>query len=260
MSMRLSGRRPSTGSDAASLRKWAMIFLATGVLGQGLIQNRLLNMGAVSGVELLSAMQSDPSVMALATIALMCKVTETCAVPLFSLLLVEGFLHTGSFRKYILRVCALALVSELPYNLALGKGLIDLGSRNPVFSLVICLAMLYFYNRYAEKGLKNTLFKAFITIAAFVWCVMLSIDHGIFQVIMVAFLWRVRDKSNFRAMFACAGAMVCAAFSLFYIGSGFACIMLHRYNEERGDQNPVFNYGFYPVLLVFVAIVSRFLA
>ena len=260
MSMRLTGTRSSRGTDAAGLRKWAMIFLATGVLGQGLIQNGLLNMGTVTGTELLSAMQDNPAVMAMATFALMCKVTETCAVPLFAMLLVEGFSHTGCFRKYILRVAGLALVSELPYNLALGKGLIDLGSRNPVCSLVICLAMLYLYSRYGEKGLKNTLIKALVTLAAFLWCVMLRIDHGIFVVIMVAFLWRVRGKNNFRAVFACGGAMVCAAFNLFYIGSGFACIMLHRYNEERGEQNPAFNYGFYPGLLLFVAIVSRFLA
>ena len=36
--------------------------------------------------------------------------------------------------------------------------------------------------------------------------------------------------------------------------------MLHRYDEERGDQNPVFNYAFYPVLLLIVGIVGIFLA
>ena len=32
---------------------------------------------------------------------------------------------------------------------------------------------------------------------------------------------------------------------MYYIGSGLACIMLHRYNDERGEQNEKFNYAFY---------------
>ena len=144
MSMRLSARRPERHTDAAALRKWAMIFLTAGVIGQGLIQNRLLGMGSLSSTELLSNMQADSSVMTLVTIALFCQVLETCAVPLFSFLLVEGFLRTRSFEKYLIRVGAVALISELPYNLAYGGKILELSSRNPVFCLFICIVMLYF--------------------------------------------------------------------------------------------------------------------
>ena len=260
MSMRLSARRPEKHTDAAALRKWAMIFLAAGVIGQGLIQNRLLDMGSLSSMELLSSMQADSSVMTLVTIALFCKVLETCAVPLFSFLLVEGFLRTRSFEKYLLRVTAVAVVSEIPYNLAMGSKLFELGSRNPAFSLLICLVMLYFFRRYAEKSFKNTAMKTLILVAAFLWCAMLRIDHGICVVVMVAFLWYVREKSNTRAMFGFLGSMVCTMFNMYYIASGLACIMLHRYDEERGDQNPIFNYAFYPALLLIVAVAGIFLA
>ena len=259
MSMRLSAQRAPRGTSAAGLRKWALIFLTAGGIGQGLIQNRLLNMDVISANELLEHMQADPAVMTLVTIALVCKVMETCAVPLFSFLLVEGFLRTRSFEKYLIRVGAVALISELPYNLAMGSGIINLSSRNPALSLLIALVMLYFFNRFGEKCFKNTAMKALIFLAAVLWCGMLRIDHGVCVVVMVCFLWYVREKGNVRAMFGFLGSMVCTMFNMYYIASGLACIMLHRYDEERGEQNALFNYAFYPALLLIVGVLGNFL-
>ncbi|MBQ8355964.1 MAG: hypothetical protein IJY40_10170 [Oscillospiraceae bacterium] len=259
MSMRLAARRIPQGRDAASIRKWAMIFLTVGIIGQGIIQNRLLHMNSVSGDELLAAMEQSPMVMPLLTAALVCKVVETCAAPLFAFLLVEGFQRTRSFEKYLLRVGAVALVSELPYNLAYGGKLFELSSRNPVFGLFICMVMLFFYARYEDKGLKNTAMKALITVAAFLWCLMLHIDQGICLVIMTAILWYARARSNGRSVLGFCGAMFCTVFDMYYIGSGLACIMLHRYNEERGEQNEKLNYAFYPVVLLIVGIIGLFI-
>ena len=259
MSLRLSTRRSSKGTDAAAIRKWGMIFLTIGIIGQSIIQNRLLDLGSVSGNELLTAMNTNPMLMPLLTAALVCKVLETCAAPLFAFLLVEGFQRTASFEKYLIRVGAVALISELPYNLAYGGKIFELTSRNPVFGLVICLVMLFFYTRYPEKGLKNFALKALITAAAFLWCLMLHIDQGICLVVMVAMLWYARSKSNERAVLGFCSAMVCTLFDMYYIGSCMAFIMLHRYDEERGEQNEKLNYAFYPAALLAVGIVGLFL-
>ena len=259
MPVRLASRRIPKGRDAASIRKWAFVFLTIGTIGRSILQNQLLGVNSISGEELIASMEQNPSLMAILTVALVCKVLETCAAPLFSFLLVEGFLRTSSFEKYLLRVGGLALVSELPYNLAVGGKLLELSSRNPVFALFICLLMLYFFNRYAEKGIKNLLMKTMIFTAAFLWCLMLGIDQGVCLVILVGFLWMVRDKSNVRSMFTFCGAMVCTLFNMYYIGSCLSCIMLHRYNEERGEQNEKLNYVFYPALLLVTGIAALFI-
>ena len=143
-------------------------------------------------------------------------------------------------------------------NRASGK-LLDLGSRNPVLGLFICLVMLFFFNRYTEKGLKNTAMKALIFTAAYLWCQMLRIDQGICLVVMVSLLWAAREKSNLRAMYGFAAAMICTLFNMYYIGCCLSCIMLHRYNDERGDQNEKLNYAFYPVMLLILGIVGKFI-
>ena len=78
-------------------------------------------------------------------------------------------------------------------------------------------------------------------------------------VVMVAMLWYARSKSNERAVLGFCSAMVCTLFDMYYIGSCMAFIMLHRYDEERGEQNEKLNYAFYPVVLLVVGIVGFFL-
>ena len=259
MSVRLVGRRAPQGTNAAKLRKWAYVFLGAGVIGRAILQNHLLGVGSISSDELYAAMQTDPVVMILATVSLACQALETCAVPLLSFLLVEGFQRTSSFEKYLVRVGAVALAAELPYNLAMSGSLLNLSTRNPALSMVVALVMLYFFNKYPEKKFKNILLKVLIFLAAFLWCMMLSIDHGIFVVIMAGVMWLVRKKDNMRAMYGFCGAMVCTMFNMFYIAACLGVIFLHRYDEERGEQNPKFNYAFYPVLLLIVGIVGLFL-
>ena len=254
----LRSRQTRTGNDAAALRKWALIFLAVGILGRAVICNGMLGLDSLDGAELMTVLDMDGA-MTVAFGAIICGIIETCAVPLFAFLLVEGFLRTSSFEKYLLRVGGLALLSELPYNFAMTGELLDTGSRNPAFALVICLVMLFFWGRYAEKSLKNTLMKVMIFLAAFLWCLMLHIDQGICVVVFVAVLWLVRNKGNYRSLTAFSGAMICTVFDVFYIGACLGCILLHRYNEERGEQNRLLDYAAYPVLLLVFGIAAKFL-
>lgn len=258
MSLRLSGRRAPRGTDGASLRKWAMVFLSMGIVGRCILQNAMLGMNSVTNGELL-ALLDTAGAMPVLTAALVCQVMETCATPLFAFMLVEGFLRTSSFEKYLLRVGAVALIAELPYNLAMNGSLLSLGTRNPVFGMAIALVMLYFFSRYAEKSVKNVMMKALIFAAAFLWCVMLSIDHGTFVIIFTLLLWAAREKSNIRALFAFCAAMICTMFNMYYIGACLSCIFLHGYNEERGEQNRIFNYAFYPAILLILGIGAKFI-
>lgn len=260
MSERLSTRPAPKGTNAAKLHNWAIIFVVMGIMGRAVLQIALLGVNSLSNnEELLAAIDGDPYGMVILSGALICKLAETCAAPLLAFLLVEGFQRTSSFEKYLIRVGALALVSELPYNLAMEGSVIHLGTRNPVFGLFLGLIMLYFINRFSEKGLKNVLVKLVIFAAAFLWCVMLRIDHGICLIVFVGVLWFARRHANMRALYAFCGAMVCMLFSTYYIGACMSCIMLHRYNEEKGEQNRGFYYAFYPVCLLLLGVAAKFL-
>lgn len=61
---------------------------------------------------------------------------------LFAYLMVEGFLHTKSRPKYLLRLGMFALVSEVPFDLAFSGQTIDPYSQNIFFTLFISVFVL----------------------------------------------------------------------------------------------------------------------
>ncbi len=251
--------RRSRGLTSSALRTWGLILLAVGIVGRCIIQNSILHLNTISNVEFIEALQADSGLMGYATAALVMQVLETCATPVFALLLVEGFCHTSDLKKYFLRVLGCAVLSELPYNLAYSGKLFDFSSRNPVFGLVLGLILLYFFQRYQGKELKNIGVKLMVFVAAFVWCRMLGIVDGVCVLIQVAVLWFFREKKTLRSMFGFSASMLCSLFNVFYIASTMSFILVHLYNEEQGNRNVVFNYLCYPLMLLCVAIAGMYL-
>ena len=132
-------------------------------------------------------------------------------------------------------------------------------SRNPAFALVVCLAVLYFYNRYSEKSFNNFFIKAFVTLAALLWMGMLQIDEGSPLLLLTAVIWAVRNKPSFRAIIGCTAGFVCTIFSLFYLACPFSFLAIHLYNGEKGEQSRVINYLSYPVILVAIWLAGAYL-
>jgi hypothetical protein len=96
---------------------------------------------------------------------------STCALPLFTFLLVEGMKHTKSMRKYFLRVLAVAVVSEIPYDLAFHGKWWDLRVQNPVLGLVVAMIMIFLIKSYAGKGVKTVFVNILSVVLALLWVV-----------------------------------------------------------------------------------------
>ncbi len=247
------------GITRSTLRLWAMLCLSLGTLGFAVIQNRLLNLGNTTAQALLTAMQANPRVMTYATVALVLQAVHCCAVPLFAFLLVEGFQRTGDWRKYFLRVLGVAALSELPYNLAVGGKWLDTTTRNPVFSLVLAMVMLYFFRRYSEKSFFNFAIKVVVAVAAVLWSLMLDIQEGAPLVVLTMVLWLTWKRPILRTIFGCISAFACSLFSPFYMLSPMVFILLHLYNGEQGEENIWVKHLTYPVMLLAFGILSVYI-
>lgn len=255
----MESKPETTGIAASTLHGWGMLFAALGIIGRGILQTRLLGLGETTPQALLEAMQSSGSTMAIATVSLVLQAMETCAIPFFALLLVEGFRHTSDFRRYLLRVFGTAVVSEIPYNLAISGKILDLSGRNPVFGVVLALIMLYFYGRFPGRSGKNLVIKAVVTAAALLWPVMLGVTFGSALVLTAAVMWLFREKPLLRNIGGACAVVVCALSSPFYLAAPMGILGAHFYNGEKGEENRVVNYLAYPVLLLFAGLAGNLL-
>lgn len=252
---RLSSRKKH-GINGNVLRTWGLVFLAAGIIGRGVIQNGILGIGSLNAQQLLAVIGSSDQAMTMATISLVLQAVETCAVPIFALLLTEGMQHTKDRKAYFLRVLKLALAAEIPYNLAINGHLLWMDSRNPVFSLVLCMAMFYLYSRFPAGKLGNLLVKAVITAASMVWCEMLGIEFGSAMVLVTAVLWGMRGNPLYRNFAGAAAAIVCTVFSPFFLAAPMGFMAVHFYDGEQGTTGRTLNYLAYPVMLAAAAVLG----
>ena len=74
------------------------------------------------------------------------------AFPIFAFMLVEGYFHTKNLKKYAMRLLSFALLSEIPFNLAMGSRLFYPIHQNVLWSLLISLLLIHWNEKTKEKG------------------------------------------------------------------------------------------------------------
>lgn len=250
---RLGNSRPS-GLHSGSLRTWAMLFAVAGIISRCVLQNTLLGVGTHSMQELVEMMQASEAAMIITTVSLVLQAMETVAVPIFVFLLFEGFQHTSDWQKYLARLAGLAVITEIPYDLAMNGKVLEFGSQNPVIGLVLCFVLLLLFRRFAGKKLACIM----MALAGFVWALMLKVDHGIPMMLMICVMHLFRNKKMYMGFSGMAAAAMCTGISPFYLVAPMGFLAIHFYNGEKGEGNKLVNYLFYPVSLLAIALVAKF--
>ena len=250
---RLGNTKPS-GLHAGNLRAWGMLFAIAGIVSRSILQNKMLGVGLRSMQELMELMQSDQTAMAIATVALILQAVETVAVPIFVFLLAEGFIHTSNWKKYFARVAGLAVLTEIPYDLAMNGKVLEFTSQNPVFGLVLCMVLLYLFERFSGKKLICVI----MALAGLAWALMLRVDHGIPMLLMVCVIRLFRNERMFMGFSGMAAAALCTGISPFYLAAPMGFLAIHFYNGEPGNSSRLVNYLFYPATLLLIGLVAKF--
>ena len=190
---RLATNTRKSGLHTGNLRAWGMLFAVAGIVSRAILQNRMLGVGLRTMQELAALMQADDTAMIVATIALVLQAVETVAVPIFVFLLAEGFIHTSDWKKYFARVACLAVLTEIPYDLAMNGKVLEFGTQNPVIGLVLCMVLLYLWKRFEGKKLLCVV----MALAGLAWALMLKVDHGIPMILMICVIHLFRNKRMF---------------------------------------------------------------
>ncbi len=71
--------------------------------------------------------------------------------PIFAFLIVEGYFHTKNLKKYVYRLLLFALISEIPFNLAMGSRIFFPIHQNVLWSFLISLGLIHCNEKVKEK-------------------------------------------------------------------------------------------------------------
>lgn len=220
------------------------------------------------------------------------------AFVLFSYLAVEGFLHTRSRSKYLLRLGTFALVSEIPFDLAFSGQIIDPQSQNVYFTLFLGVLVLTVWEWTAKKihtpksgeaqgvlrrHIRSILLEAMRFGAVVGGCVAaycLHTDYKYMGVLLIFILYLMHGRGLLPQM-AVAGCVMflgiwsanCLRYEGIYTAAYlfrfsarelyglFAFIPIALYNGKIGRQLPkAVCYGFYPVHLLLLYGIAQAVA
>lgn len=179
------------------------------------------------------------------------------AFPIFCFLLVEGFEHTRDRKKYALRLFAFALISEIPFDLAFSSRVLEFGYQNVFFTLFLGLLTIMAFHAVEEKvewhPLLRSVFLVGAVLAGMGGAQLLRTDYAARGVMCILVLYLFRRN---RGMQILAG---CLAFFWWELPALVAFIPIAFYNGKRGWNIKYFFYLFYPVHLLLLYLVCRYL-
>lgn len=70
--------------------------------------------------------------------------------PIFAFLIVEGYFHTSNLKRYVQRLLCFAIISEIPFNLVLGGGVLYPYHQNVLWTFLIGIGLIWL-NEKAKK-------------------------------------------------------------------------------------------------------------
>lgn len=201
--------------------------------------------------------------------------------PIYAFLLVEGYFHTSNLKKYAGRLLLFALISEIPFNLAMGSRLIYPIHQNVLFSYLISLGLIH-WNEQAKKsgkGWKRYLTVFFSLLLATVLGILTFVDFYSAGILMVLvfyyfrgrtwkhwllqflFLWYINIEmlAGYEYLWEVSGQTIHITRQGFAL---LALIPIWLYRGKQGAHSTLFRqfcYWFYPVHLLILGLWKFFL-
>ena len=182
------------------------------------------------------------------------------AFPIYCFLLVEGFQKTHNVKKYLGRIFLFALISEVPFDLALSGRPWNMQYQNVFFTLLIGLlvivALRLVEQRFAGTEIGKKVLRVVLDIVVIVagsaLALVLKTDYSFKGILAITVLYLFRNRKKAQIW---AGVIVFLLMDGLEMIAAFSFILIWFYNGTRGKQNKYFFYFFYPVHLLLLWLV-----
>lgn len=177
------------------------------------------------------------------------RIIGRISFPIFTYTLVEGFMHTHDVKKYMTRLGILALVSEIPFDLAFSGTIWNVQSQNVFFTLFLGVFMLYLMLKVPNVIIGFGCVLGLLLLSEF-----LHTDYSSMGLLMIYWFYQYRDNKVMKALgIAVINLLFMGGIQVYAI---LALIPILMHNGNQGIRCKKFFYGFYPVHLFALYLIS----
>lgn len=232
-----------------ALKVMGAVFLTLYFFGATVVSRGILDISQYTTQELDQLLASEPQAMLWAGIGSVASAVGIIGVPIFAYLLVQGVEHSGNLGRYACTVLIFAVVSEVPYDLALSGTPWDLSEQNSLWTVLIALLMLWLMKRFQGTGAVPLVLSLGFTAAGCCWAILLRSRFGGGFVLICAILYLLRDRKGVSYALGALASLIFATAIL-----GFVPVALCSGVRRDIGKRKFFYYAFYPVMLTVFAL------
>ena len=203
------------------------------------------------------------------------------AFPIFAFLLVEGYFHTSSLKRYLLRLLIWAVIAEIPFNLMYSGSAFYPYHQNVLWTFLLSLLLISLLDRVRDrlKPVLAVIVSAVLIVLGFLLGFALMVDsYGVGVLTVVVFYYFSQ-----RRWWSYVGQLACLAFLNLELLAGLcyevtlfgyqleipqqglallALIPIWLYQGRQGEHRKPFQYfcyAFYPAHMLALTLIRNVL-
>lgn len=187
------------------------------------------------------------------------------AFPLFAFMAVEGYLHTRSLKKYLLRLLMLAVISEIPFDLLVSGSVFDPMHQNVIWTIILGLCCIQAFEN-ISADLKKML-SAVVIIASLAAAIIARVDYSSAGVLTLLAFYAFRGNTLWCRLMqllslAFINLVLLGGIEFAFPYQALAVLSLPiiwLYDGSQGPHNAFIkaaNYLFYPAHMLILALFS----
>ena len=187
------------------------------------------------------------------------------AFPLFAFMAVEGYLHTRSLKKYLLRLLMLAVISEIPFDLLVSGSVFDPMHQNVIWTIILGLCCIRAFENISAG--RKMMLSAVVIIASLGAAIIANVDYSSAGVLTLLAFYAFRGNTvRCRLMqllsLAFINLVLLGGIEFAFPYQALAVLSLPiiwLYDGSQGPHNGFIkaaNYLFYPAHMLILALFS----
>ena len=179
------------------------------------------------------------------------------AFPLFCFFVIEGYFKTRNRKRYLLNLLIFGVISEVPFDMFTTASFFNMNWNNVMFTLALVLVTIWMIDALMKK-MQHLPKAAWFIVSWLIVLIMcfvamyLALDYEHHAILIGYFFYLFYDIRLLYIPFGYA-SMYTQPWALLGFG------MTLTYNGERGKQNKMLSYWFYPVHLLILGILRLYL-